>query len=93
MRARFPDDTVPTLAALRAQYEWVRACCERIGCGHHQPLRLDPIIEKLGAGASSNRLRRGLRCRKCGAKGGAIQLPGWESLKVPHPPFPSSGEP
>lgn len=47
MQSRFPDDQVPTLGDLRAEYDWVRVYCERIGCGHHRPLRLSPFPEKL----------------------------------------------
>jgi hypothetical protein len=40
-------------------------------------MRLDPLIGKWGAGASSDRLRRSAICSKCGHRGATLQHPSW----------------
>jgi hypothetical protein len=43
-----------------------------------------------GADASSDKLRAGARCTRCGGKGATLQRPGWAGNHIGFYPFPTS---
>ncbi|GLS20161.1 hypothetical protein GCM10007874_31780 [Labrys miyagiensis] len=74
------DQAVPNLSYFqRRNGGWVWATCDH--CGHRRPIAIAPYVIRWGPGASSNRLRRALRCR-CGHKGCSIQMPSWLDLSA-----------
>lgn len=80
------DSDVPSLGTLqRANGGWVWAVCD--WCQHRRPLALAAYVIRWGPNASSNRLRRALRCQ-CGRKGCSIQTPGWVNQEIGVKPFP-----
>jgi len=70
-----PQGSVPTLADLQKSTAWIWVWCER--CQHHAPIKFAPLIERWGANASSDKLRRCARCTVCGNRGATLQHPGW----------------
>jgi hypothetical protein len=72
------DRAVPNLSYFqRGNGGWMWATCDF--CGHRRPIAITPYVIRWGPGASSNKLRRALRCR-CGHKGCSIQMPRWIDL-------------
>jgi hypothetical protein len=56
------------------------AYCERIGCGHSMPLAQALFAIRWGMDASTDLIRKRLRCSKCGRKGGvALKRPSWNA--------------
>lgn len=88
MWQRRSDDQVATLGEIHKAPGWVWVYCEKIGCRHKRAVPLAPFVIRYGARASGNRLRRALRCTRCGAKGATIQMPSWVSLKIGSEAFP-----
>jgi hypothetical protein len=75
-RRRATAGPIPTLSQLRAQSGWLWAQCP-IPCAHAAAIPLDPIVARMGASASSDRLRRRLVCTVCGSRGAELTLPSW----------------
>jgi hypothetical protein len=65
---------------------WI--CCEKRECLHRAPVALAPAIIRWGPDASSDMLRRRVRCLKCGSKGATLQVPGWVNREVGIRPLP-----
>ena len=84
---RDTNNTVPTLAELRKSSSWVWVYCEK--CLHHTPVAFVPLMIRWGANASSDKLRRCVRCTACGHKGATLQHPGWAGAQIGFQPFPS----
>ena len=82
-----PQGPVPTLGELQESTSWFWLWCER--CQHSAPIKFAPLIERWGADASSDKLRRGARCTVCGHKGATLQHPGWVDSVVGFQPFPT----
>jgi len=64
---------------------WVH--CE--GCLRPRALPLAPFVIRFGPDASSDLLRRNLRCTACGRKGATLQHPSFVDIQVGFQPFPS----
>jgi hypothetical protein len=47
-----------------------------------------PLVIRWGADTSSDKLRRCARCTACGAKGAALQQPGWMGEQIGFAPWP-----
>jgi hypothetical protein len=77
----------PTLEELRRNCPWCWVVYER--CLHRKPVAFTPLIIRWGPDASSDLMRRSARCEKCGAKGAALQHPGWGGERVRWEPFPT----
>jgi hypothetical protein len=86
-RDRAPAGPVPTLAQLARETSWVWAHCT-MTCGHTSAIPLAPIVARLGAHASSDRLRACLRCTKCGKRGGLLKHPSWPGMHERAAPLP-----
>jgi hypothetical protein len=67
---------------------WIWAHCHNIECGHTVPRALAPLIIRWGASASSDLIRRSLRCGKCGGKGATLTIPSWVDMRIVQAPFP-----
>jgi hypothetical protein len=78
-----------TLAELRNGTSWVWVYCEK--CPHRSALALAAPIIYFGPEASSDVLRRGSRCRKCGHRGASLKLPSWVDSVIGEEPFPAAG--
>jgi hypothetical protein len=57
-----------TLAELRKNCCWVWAYCGKSGCGGSAPIAIAPFIIRWGPDASSDLIRRSLRCARYGGK-------------------------
>jgi len=80
-----PARTGPDVAELQESTSWFWLWCER--CQHSAPIKFAPLIARWGADASSDKLRRGARCTKCGHKGATLQHPGWVDSAGGFQPF------
>lgn len=67
---------------------WVRAYCNRIGCGRSRPIAIAFAVIRWGADASSDVLRRNLRCDRCGHRGATLMHPSWAAHEQGWEPFP-----
>lgn len=85
---QLPDDEVATLGQIHMEPFWMWAICETPGCLHRTPFALAPFIIRWGPDTTTNRLRRALRCRKCGVKGATIHHPSWENMRIGFEIFP-----
>jgi len=65
----------PTLAELRRGTPWFWIVRQR--CLHRSQTTLAPWIIRWGPHASSDLLRRAVRCSRCGTKGSVLQHPSW----------------
>ena len=83
---RDTNTPVPTLAELRRHSSWVWVYCER--CLHHSPVAFVPLMNRWGADASSDKLRRCARCTACGQRGATLQHPGWVDAQIGFQLFP-----
>ena len=72
-----PPKRVPTIAEIRRDTPWVWAYCAGHKCHHQEPIALVPLMIRWGPNASSDMIRRNLRCSKCGHRGVTIQSPSW----------------
>jgi hypothetical protein len=80
---RFEANTPrPALWKLRAAHDWLWLNCETPGCGHYVALPLAPLIIRWGADASSELLRRGFRCTRCGGRRTSIRFPSWGGNQI-----------
>lgn len=90
---RAPPGPMPTLAQCAAHVEsWFWAHCP-IPCNHSAVLPWAVVIARLGADASTDRLRRALRCTVCGHKGAAIATVSGSRPDAPPPPIPTAAMP
>jgi hypothetical protein len=78
----------PTLGELQRTTPWVWLWCER--CQHHAPFACAVAVILWGADASSDKLRAGARCSRCGGKGATLQRPGWGGNNIGFYPFPAN---
>jgi hypothetical protein len=84
---RRPPPPIATLGQLQSgEPHWVWAHCD--GCRRARPLPLAPFAIRWGAGASSDVLRRNLRCTVCGHRGASLLHPSWVDSQVGYGPFP-----
>jgi hypothetical protein len=77
-----------TLGELRLCACWVWLYCD--SCGRGAPAAVAPWIIRLGAGASSDQVRRNARCAICRERGATLRLPSWGGLEVGIAPFPAN---
>jgi hypothetical protein len=77
---RYEPGPIPTLGDLTRLADWLWLHCRRTGCHHYRRMKLAPIIDRWGADASSDRLRRQARCTKCGNKGANTMVPSCDGL-------------
>jgi hypothetical protein len=68
-----------TLADLRRGMAWCWVYCEQIECTHKSAIAIAPFIIRWGSDASAAKLRRHLRCSKCGSRKVSLQHPGHEA--------------
>jgi hypothetical protein len=78
----------PTRGELQRSTPWVWLWCER--CQHHAPLACAVAVILWGPDASSDKLRTGARCTRCGRKGASLQRPGWAGNHIGLYPFPAA---
>jgi len=71
------DDKVPTIGDLQESPGWVWVCCEAGNCNHAAPVTMAQFVIRWGPQASSNRLRREARCKRCGHRGASLRCPSW----------------
>lgn len=93
MRRRTAPPPVPTLGELRRMTSWVWLHCWAPGCGYSRAVALAPYIIRWGADASSDLLRRSVRCSHCGAKGAEIIHPSWVDQNLGYASFPRQARP
>lgn len=74
-----PPGPIPTIGQLAAHVDWTWLDCN--GCGHRTAIRYAPLIERYGADASSDVIRRNARCKACGHKGARLFHPSWNGGK------------
>jgi hypothetical protein len=87
MRYRRDRPPVPTLGQLRTQTCWLWLCClNGQRCWHSAPAALAPFLIRWGASASSDTLRRSVRC---GSKGATLRHPSWKDSETGVWPFPA----
>jgi hypothetical protein len=79
---------LPSIGQLRKGQCGIWAHCHNIECGHTVPRALAPLIIRWGASASSDLIRRSLRCGKCGRKGATLTIPSWVDMRIGQAPFP-----
>lgn len=91
---RVPPGPVPTLAQLATPHDasWFWAHCP-IPCNHSGALPWSVVINKLGADASADHLRRALRCTVCGRKGAGITTVSAARYGLPPKPIPTAAMP
>lgn len=92
----YRDDEVPTLGALQRgdQGKWLWLTCN--ACQNHVAIPIAPFAIRWGTNASSNLLRRRMRCSRCGTKSTSIAIPSWIDMQIGWQPFPvenGSGHP
>ena len=58
----------PTIGQLWALYDWLWLYCETPGCRHYTAIPLAPLIIRWGRNATSDLLRNGFRCSRCGRR-------------------------
>lgn len=75
-RPKTPPGPVPTMGQIAKEDAWVWAYCG-LGCNHSAAIPLPPLVDRLGADASSDRLRSALTCSVCGKRGATIRKPSW----------------
>jgi hypothetical protein len=78
-----------TLAEIRKNSCWVWAYCRKSGRIGQAPIAIAPFIIRWGATASSDLLRRSLRCSTCGGKGCTLRHPSWMGMDIGVETFPS----
>ena len=88
-RCEAPAPSRPTLANMRTQSCWLRVNCLNTTCLHRAPVALAPLITRWGEEASSDLLRRAVRCARCGRKGASLTSPSWVGLDTGFAPFPA----
>jgi len=88
---RIKPGPIPTLGQIARSASWVWVDCRH--CRHRAAARLAPIIERLGADASSDRLRASARCIACAGRGATLMLPSWGDTRSGFVPFPSATAP
>jgi hypothetical protein len=88
-RYKQPVGPIPTIGQLLSERhgKWVRVWCKNPACGHYAAVPLAPFAIRWGMNASSDYIRKFLRCAECGAKGVSISL----SLDPFPPPDRRSG--
>jgi hypothetical protein len=72
----------PTLEEMRQSAPWLWMLCRNVKCMHRAPMAITPLIIRWGGNASSDRLRAGARCLKCGKRGADLQHPGAQSSDI-----------
>jgi hypothetical protein len=80
--------TPPTLEQMRRSCCWLWVQCPNSDCLHSAPMALTPLIIRWGRDASSDRLRRSAKCKRCGHKGATLQHPSWAGREIGFQPFP-----
>jgi hypothetical protein len=85
----YRDDEVPTLGALQRgdQGKWVWLACN--ACHNCVAAPLAPFVISGGLNASSNLLRRRMRCSRCGTRSTSLTTPSWIDTQVGWEPFPT----
>jgi hypothetical protein len=91
-RERAPPGPVPKIGdSFEASgTSWFYVHCQYFGCPHYAALPWAPIIERLGADASADRLRAALTCVVCGHRGANISLVGRARHDLPPTPIPTA---
>jgi len=84
----------PTLADIAGDHgaEWFWVHCP-LPCSHAGALPWAAVIGRLGPHASTDRLRRALRCTVCGHKGGTITTVSRPRYELPRQPIPTAQMP
>jgi len=73
---------------------WVWLYCEHRlppdhqPCGHSAPMAIAPLVIRWGPNASTDKLRRCAKCKKCGGQGASIKAPSWVNSLTGFQPFP-----
>ena len=89
-----PPRPVPMLGQLQRGTPRVWAYCEGLSpagepCLHKAPLALAPFIIRWGRDASSDFMRKRLRCAVCGHRGACLHHPSWIDAQVGFQAFPA----
>lgn len=77
---------------IRNDPRWLWLHCENTECGHKRAIAVVPFVIRWGANAPSERLRRSMRCIKCGQRGAQTYAPAWVDANVRWQPFPNDGD-
>lgn len=94
-RPRFVPETfvAATMGDLiRNDPRWLWLHCANTDCGHKRAVAVVPFVIRWGANAPSDRLRRSMRCVKCGHSGALTYSPAWIDTNVRWQPFPDDGD-
>lgn len=76
---------------IRNDPRWLWLHCANIECGHKRAVAIVPFVIRWGVHAPSDRLRRSMRCMKCGHRGALTYSPAWIDANVRWQPFPDDG--
>lgn len=79
-----------SIADLQKASPWWRINCPKVGCGRVIASDLKAFAERWGADASSDVIRKNLRC-KCGHRGVELSHPSWGGADRGFEPFPGEG--
>ena len=81
-RASYPDP-----GELSRSPGWFWVYCNNRECSHHVLLPIAPFAIRWGLDASSDALRRNLKC-SAGHRGASLSAPFWRDLQTGFEPFP-----
>jgi hypothetical protein len=90
---RRPPGPIATLGELhQTAPRWFWAHCSNGACRRRRAMPLAPFVIAFGQDASSDVLRRNLKCAKCGHRGVSLQHPSWLNSQDGEQPFPREQE-
>ena len=84
-----PPGPIPSLRDMHPIAPWLWLDCEK--CQHRRPVLIVHLMIALGIDASSDRVRTGAICPKCGHRGAQTYLPSFGNALIGMMPFPGEG--